>query len=119
MKLKKDDQVKVISGKDKGRTSQVIAVFPKKGKVLIKGVNLFKKHVKASQGKSGGIIEREIPLHASKVGLICPSCKKTTRVSYTKDEKTGKKIRTCRKCGKPIKKSIKVRKKTKAVKKSK
>ena len=119
MKLKKNDTVKVMLGKDKGRTSQIVTIFPKKAKALVKGVNLYKKHIKASQGKPGGILEREVPLHVCKLALVCPSCKKTTKISYTKDEKTGKKIRTCRQCGQPIDKAIKLKKPSKIVKKTK
>ncbi len=119
MKLKKNDTVKVMLGKDKGRTSQIVTIFPKKDKALVKGVNMFKKHIKASQGKPGGIIDREVPLHVCKLALVCPSCKKTTKVSYSKDEKTGKKIRACRKCGQPIDKAVKLKKSTKTVKKTK
>jgi len=119
MKLKKNDTVKVILGKDKGRTSQIITIFPKRDKALVKGVNMFKKHIKASQGKPGGIIDREVPIYLCKLALICPSCKKTTKISYSKDEKTGKKTRICRKCGQPIDKPKKVRKPTKSPKKTK
>ena len=97
MKIIKGDQVKILIGKDKGRSGQVIVCFPKKKKVIVKGLNLFKKHVKASQNQSGGILEKERPLSVSKVALICPNCKKVTRVGYQID-KSGQKYRICRKC---------------------
>ena len=97
MKIIKGDQVKVLIGKDKGRSGQVIVCFPKKNKAVIKGLNMFKKHVKASQNQSGGIIEREVPLHVSKIALICPNCLKPTRVGYQID-KSGQKYRICKKC---------------------
>ena len=97
MKIIKGDQVKLLIGKDKGRDGQVVVCLPKKNKVVIKGLNMFKKHVKASQNQSGGIVEREVPLHVSKVALICPNCKKTTRVGYQID-KSGQKYRICKKC---------------------
>jgi len=106
-------------GKDKGRTSQIVTIFPKKAKALVKGVNMFKKHIKASQGKPGGIIDREVPLHICKLALVCPSCKKTTKISFIQDEKTGKKIRTCRQCGQAIDKTVKLKKLPKSLKKTK
>lgn len=97
MKIIKGDQVKILIGKDKGRSGQVLVCIPKKNKVVVKGLNMFKKHVKASQNQSGGIIEREVPLQVSKVALICPNCKKATRVGY-KIDKSGQKYRICKKC---------------------
>jgi len=97
MKILKGDTVKVLIGKDKGRTGSVISAFPKKNTVAVKGLNMFKKHIKASQGKSGSIIEKERPLAVSKVILICPNCQKTTRVGYEID-KSGDKYRICKKC---------------------
>lgn len=97
MKIQKGDTVKVLLGKDKGRTGEVVRSIPKKTQIVVKGLNLFKKHVKPSQGSKGGIIEKERPLRTSKVILICPSCKKSVRVSYQID-KTGSKYRICNKC---------------------
>ena len=97
MKIQKGDTVKVLLGKDKGREGEVLAVFPKKESILVKGLNLFKKHVKPTQGQKGGIIEKERALHSSKLMLICPSCKKAARVSYQLD-KSGSKYRVCQKC---------------------
>lgn len=97
MKIIKGDQVKIILGKDKGRTGQVLTCSPPKRKLIVSGLNLFKKHVKASQNQSGGIIEKEFPLHISKVALICPHCQKPTRVGY-KIDKSGQKYRICKKC---------------------
>ena len=97
MKILKGDQVKVLLGKDKGRTGQVYLCFPKKGQVLVKGLNIFKKHLKASQNQAGGIVEKEAPIFVSKLALICPNCQKTTRVAY-KIDKSGQKYRLCKKC---------------------
>jgi large subunit ribosomal protein L24 len=97
MKIIKGDTVKVIIGKDKNRTGEVISVSPKKNSVLVKGLNIFKKHIKATKDQKGGIIEKERSLTASKVMVICPSCKKTTRVAYQLD-KAGTKTRICRHC---------------------
>ena len=97
MKILKGDTVKVLIGKDKGRTGEVIKSLPKKGKIVLKGLNIFKKHIKASQGNPGSIIEKERSLFVSKVALVCPSCKKTVRVGYQID-KSGEKYRICKKC---------------------
>ncbi len=97
MKILTGDTVTVLLGKDKGRQGQVLVCFPKKNKLVVKGLNIFKKHVKSSQNQPGGIIEKERPLLASKVALICPQCKKTTRVGFKLD-KSGQKYRICKKC---------------------
>jgi large subunit ribosomal protein L24 len=97
MKILKGDKVKILIGKDKGREGQVVKSFPKKSSVVIQGLNIFKKHVKPSQGRPGSIVEKERPFHISKVTLICPECKKTTRVGY-KIDKSGTKYRICKKC---------------------
>lgn len=101
MKIKKGDKIKVITGKDKGREGTVERVYRKSKKVLIQGVNLFKRHLKKSeQSPQGGIIDIPRPILVSKVMLICPNCKKTTRVGF-KIEK-NKKFRICKKCGSRI-----------------
>jgi len=105
MKIKKGDKVQVLSGKDKGRKGEIIHSFPKKQKVLVKGLNIYKKHIKAQSDQPGGIIEIEKPLHISKVQLICPNCQKKTRISYQLD-KTNKKFRVCKKCKSIIDKQI-------------
>ena len=97
MKILKGDTVKISIGKDKGRTGEVTKSLPKKGKIVVKGLNTFKKHIKASQGNPGSIIERERSIWVSKVALICPSCKKAVRVGYQID-KSGEKYRICKKC---------------------
>lgn len=97
MKILKGDTVKILIGKDKGRQGEVVKSFPKKSQVVVKGLNIFKKHIKPSQNRPGSIIEKERPFYISKVALVCPNCKKTTRVAYQID-KTGEKSRICRKC---------------------
>ncbi len=104
LKFAKGDTVKMTIGKDKGREGKIEKVFPKKSKVLVPGINVYKKHVKAAMtvdGK-GGIYELSRPIDVSKLAIICPNCKKQTRVGFKIDEKTKKKIRICRKCGKAI-----------------
>jgi len=101
MKLKKGDTVKVLLGKDKGRTGKIIKVLAKKGMVVVEGINVYKKHVKKkSEEQPGGIIEITKPLPVCKVALVCPQCGKTTRVGYTFVK--GEKMRICKKCGKVI-----------------
>ena len=97
MKIKKGDNVKVLLGKDKGRTGQVVLSEPKSQKIVVKGLNLYKKHIKATQNQAGGIVEKERALLVSKVALICPNCQKTIRVKYQID-KNGDKYRICPKC---------------------
>jgi large subunit ribosomal protein L24 len=98
MKIKKGDKVQVILGKDRGRSGQVLKVFPKTKTVIVQGLNIFKKHLKPSQGQKGQIIEKEGKLAVSKVMLLCPKCQKKTRVAYSID-KNGQKSRLCKKCG--------------------
>lgn len=100
IKIKVGDTVKVISGKDSGREGKIERIFPKSGSVLIPEVNLYKKHVKGTRGQKGGIYDVPRPLPFSKVSLICPKCKKLTRVGFRALD-TGK-VRVCRKCGREI-----------------
>ena len=102
MKLKKGDTVKVLSGNDKGKTGEILEIIPKTEKVIVKGINIRKKHVKPrKQGEEGGIISIECAIHSSKVNVVCPKCNKAVRVS-TKIEK-DEKIRVCQKCGAKLK----------------
>ena len=110
MHVKSKDTVIVISGKDKGKKGKVSVAFPKLNRVTVEGVNIVTKHQKArSAAQPGGIIHKEMPIDASNVMLVCPKCKKATRVSrkvnVTTDE-AGKKvremIRVCKKCGAEI-----------------
>lgn len=96
MKLKKGDKVIVLSGNDKGKTGEVLEVIPKTEKVIVKGVNIRKKHVKAAPNKEGGIQAIEFPIHSSIVNIVCPKCGKATRIGYVIED--GKKFRICKKC---------------------
>ena len=92
MKIKKGDTVQVLSGNDKGKTGEVLEVIPKTGKVVVKGANVRKKHVKPrKQGEEGGILSVECGMPISKVNVVCPKCGKTTKVGYKeeKDEKSN------------------------------
>lgn len=98
MKIRKGDNVQIISGKDRGKTGIVEKVFASENKVLISGINIVKKHVKKrSEREPGGIIEKAMPIDASNVMLLCPKCGLRTRIEY---KGTGKgKTRVCKKCG--------------------
>lgn len=101
MKIKKDDEVKVVSGKDKGKVGKVEKVFEKNQSVVVSGVNLYKKTVKArSQTQKSDIVTIAKPLPISNVTLICPNCRKETRVGYKIEGK--EKARICKKCKKKI-----------------
>lgn len=101
MKLKKGDKVKILLGKDRGKTGSVEFVVGKKDRVFVGGVNLYKRHVKRKGQTEGGIIDIPKSLNVSNVGLICPNCSKITRVGFKVIE--GKKVRICKKCTKEIK----------------
>ena len=102
MKIKKGDTVQVLSGNDKGVTGEVLEVIPKADKIVVKGVNVRKKHVKPrKQGEEGGIISVECAIPSSKVNVVCPKCGKVTRIGYS--EEKGEKIRVCKKCGAKLK----------------
>jgi len=97
MKLKKNDNVMVIAGKDRGKTGVIERVFPAFGKVVVKGVGISKKHLKPSRkNPSGGIIEINQKIDASNVIVICPSCGKPSRISYKITDKN--KTRVCGHC---------------------
>ena len=97
MNIKKGDNVKVLSGKDRGKTGAVLQVFTATSKIAVEGLNLFKKHSKPrKQGEKGQLIEVSRPLPASKVMLICPSCKVPTRIGGRVEGK--RKVRYCKKC---------------------
>ena len=101
MKIRKDDNVIVISGDDKGTKGKVIAVSPKENKVIVSGVHVVSKHQKPrKEGDQGGILKVEGAIYADKVMLYCDSCKKGVRVAY--EIKDGEKQRVCAKCRKKI-----------------
>lgn len=101
MKIKTNDKVRIISGKDSGKEGKIIQVFPEKERVVVEGANIIKKHMKPKRGgDKGQIIELSGPIHMSKVMLVCPKCGKETRVGYKIE--AGKKMRKCNKCGEII-----------------
>ena len=102
MRIKKGDTVKVLSGKDKGKTGEVLEIVLKTNKVVVKGIYIIKKHVKPrKQGEEGGIISMEGAMHVAKVAAVCPKCGKATKIGYS--EEKGEKVRVCKKCGAKLK----------------
>ncbi|HEY3722170.1 MAG TPA: 50S ribosomal protein L24 [Acidimicrobiia bacterium] len=102
MKLKKGDRVRVIAGKDVGKEGEITRAFPESDRVIIDGVNVAKRHTRATgQTMQGGIIDKDMPLHVSNVAIICSSCDSPSRIGY-RFEDDGTKVRVCRKCGKDL-----------------
>jgi large subunit ribosomal protein L24 len=97
MKLKKGDTVKVMSGKEKGKTGKIQSTIVDKERITIEKVNLIKKHKKADAKGKGGIVEKEGPIHISNVMYLCNKCGKGVRIGYKLLE-DGKKVRVCAKC---------------------
>lgn len=100
MKIRKEDKVMVIAGKDKGKIGKVLKILRKKDKVLVEKVNMVKRHTKPNPyvNQPGGIVEKEAPINVSNVAVVCDACTKPTRIGYKKTE-DGKKVRYCKKCG--------------------
>lgn len=98
MKVKKNDNVLVVTGKDAGKTAKVLAVLPKTNKVVVEGVNVQKKHKKARSAQEvSQIVEQSGAIDASNVMVVCPTCNKAVRVAYKVEG--DKKVRVCKKCG--------------------
>ena len=97
--IRKNDNVVVITGRDRGKRGRVLRVVPDKGRVIVEGVNFIKRHTKANPQKNvkGGIVERETSMNAAKVQVVCASCGAATRVGHQLLE-DGRKVRICRKC---------------------
>ncbi len=104
MKIKTNDKVKILAGKDKGKTGKVLQVFPEDGRASVEGINLLIKHMRPrKQGEKGQRIEFPAPMNISNIALICPKCGKETRVGYkysedAKEKGGKKKFRVCKKC---------------------
>ena len=98
------DPVVVVAGKDKGKRGEVLRALPREGKIVVKGVNILKRHVKSGQSKGGtraiqgGIVDYEAPLDYSNVQLVCPACGKPTRVRHTRLD-SGERVLACARCG--------------------
>jgi large subunit ribosomal protein L24 len=99
MKLKKGDRVRVLQGKDRGKEGDIMRALPSEGKVIVDGVNVAKKHQRATRATmQGGIIDKDMPVPVSAVAIVCPGCNRPTRVGHRVDER-GVRVRICRKCG--------------------
>jgi large subunit ribosomal protein L24 len=98
MKIKKNDQVLIISGNDKGKKGKVLKALPKVGKIVVEGVAIAKKHVKTKKsGQKGQVVNTPKPIQISNVKMVCPKCGKGARVGY--EVVDNKKFRICKKCG--------------------
>jgi len=97
--IRKNDNVVVTTGRDSGKRGRVLKVIPAKGRLIVEGVNIIKRHTKPNPQRQvkGGVVEREAPLHASNVQVVCPECGKATRIGR-KILGDGRKVRICRKC---------------------
>jgi large subunit ribosomal protein L24 len=97
-KIRKDDTVILLAGKDRGKTGKVLTVFPKKGRILVQGVNFVKKHARRTrEDQQGGIIQKESSIAVSNLMVVCQKCGKPTRIGFTVLS-DGTKTRICRKC---------------------
>ena len=102
MKIRKGDTVQILSGNDKGKTGEVLETIPKTSRIIVKGINIRKKHIKPKkQGEESGIVPVECSIHSSKANVVCPKCGKATRIAMKVED--GKKVRVCKKCGAIIK----------------
>ena len=102
MKIRKNDTVLVIAGKDKGKKGKVRFAYPNDGRLLVDGINFIKKHTRAVRGvRQAGIIEREEPIHIANVMLLCSKCNQPTRVGFRFLE-DGRKVRFCRRCSEVV-----------------
>jgi large subunit ribosomal protein L24 len=101
--IKKNDEVYILNGKDRGKTGRVLIVSPKKDRIVVEGVQMIKRHTRPNPQKNikGGIVEKEAAIHISNVAIMCKNCKKHTRIG-NKILADGRTARTCKKCGNTI-----------------
>ena len=101
--IRREDNVLVIAGRERGKTGKVRQVMPKEDRLVIEGVNIVKRHMKprSTTARQAGIIEKEAPLHVSNVMLLCPKCNKPTRIAHA-FLPDGSKLRACKRCGEHI-----------------
>ena len=107
IEFKKEDTVKILSGRDKGKTGRVLQVNRDTGRILVEHVGIIKRHTRPNPQKQikGGIAERESPIHASNVLIVCPSCNKAVRIAHHVEQVAGgkaRRTRVCRKCGQTL-----------------
>ena len=99
LKIKKGDRVRVLMGKDRGKEGTIMRAYPAEGRVIVDGVNVAKKHQRATSATmQGGIIDKDMPIPVANVAIVCPACGKATRVGYGTGT-DGSKVRVCKKCG--------------------
>ena len=97
-KIKKNDTVKILTGKDRGKSGKVLFVYPKRGRALVQGLNLVKKHARRTrEDQQGGIIQKESPVDVSNLMVVCQKCGKPTPVGFNRLS-DGTKVRICKKC---------------------
>src|ERR1051326_181306 len=98
--IKKNDEVFVLRGKDRGKTGRVLIVIPKEKKVVVEGIQMIKRHTRPNPQRNikGGIVEKEAPIDISNVAIVCKSCKEKTRLA-NKILADGRRVRACKKCG--------------------
>jgi len=102
VKIKKNDTVLVITGKDRGKKGKVRRALPKDDRVVVEGLNMIKRHSRARRAaRQAGIVELEAPIHVSNVMLVCDKCKKPAKIGF-KSLEDGRKVRICRVCDEPI-----------------
>ena len=102
MKIKKNDNVLVIKGKDRNKTGKVLGILPEKGRAVVGGVNIIKRHQRPKKaGQKGQILSVEAPLRIENIMVVCPKCGKPARIGYKKLE-NGEKVRICKKCNQEI-----------------
>lgn len=100
LRIKKEDQVQVSGGRDRGKTGRVLRVFPKSNRAVVENINVVRRHTRQNPQRNiqGGIVEREAPIHLSNLKVICPECSEAVRVSV-QHLADGKKVRVCKACG--------------------
>jgi len=101
LKIKKGDKVIVLTGRDKGKTGEVVKAMPRENRVIVQGINVAKRHTRPSTTAAGGIVEKEAPIHVSNVAFIDPKDNKPTRIGFRTLE-DGKKVRIARRSGETI-----------------
>jgi len=101
--IKKNDEVYILRGKDRGKTGRVLIVIPQDQKIVVEGVHMIKRHTRPNPQRNikGGIVEKEAPIHVSNVAIVCKSCKEHTRLA-SKILADGRRVRACKKCGSTI-----------------
>jgi large subunit ribosomal protein L24 len=101
--IKKNDEVYILRGKDRGKTGRVLIVMPKDQKIVVEGVQMIKRHTRPNPQRNikGGIVEKEAAIHISNVAIVCKNCKEHTRIAH-KVLADGRRVRACRKCGSTI-----------------